>query len=197
MLVAEQSATTLFAEPTGQSSPDFVRLLPRRPAADVAGGAAELWLLAAWRLWAVRRGPHRLLDGAAAVRHCTCCLLPSKLPVFPFGTRTRCFPRLSGGGTGYSCSACLPGASDSTKHVRLGCMQHSFPLLCRTTLRRKYHLPPACPLLPEAADDCCVHFCCVAAAARQVLQAQFCSLQRTPRSSASGVVELCHASLLA
>lgn len=43
-------------------------LLPRRPAADVAGGAAELRLLAAGRRRAVRRGPHRLLDCSAAVR---------------------------------------------------------------------------------------------------------------------------------
>ena len=43
-------------------------LLPRRPAADVAGGAAELRVLAAGRRRAVCRGPHRLLDVAAAVR---------------------------------------------------------------------------------------------------------------------------------
>ena len=44
----------------------------------------------------------------------------------------------------------------------------SSSLLCRTALRRKYGLPQACPLLPEGADDCCVHLCCGAAAARQV-----------------------------
>ena len=45
------------------------------------------------------------------------------------------------------------------------------PTLRRTALRRTYGLPAACPLLPEAADDCCVHLCCGAAAARQVLRA--------------------------
>ena len=43
--------------------------------------------------------------------------------------------------------------------------------LHRMALRRKYRLPPACLLLPAAVDDCCVHLCCGAAAARQVLRA--------------------------
>jgi hypothetical protein len=72
--------------------------------------------------------------------------------------------------------------------------------LHRTALRRKYGLPPACPLLPEAADDCCVHLCCGAAAARQVPQAlspSFCGSFNTLSHALllSGVLfvpELCH-----